>query len=356
VAARLVLLVTSPRVPAGLLTYDAWTALRSGVVMTRDQDHPQRDALAAAGVVTEAVDPEHSPAAVARLLLHTARESGTAVWLAAAGGDDDIAHALAEAGVQAAERGEQVDIEVVYGSWDVPGARLLDVVTTMDRLRSPGGCPWDAEQTHDSLAPYLLEEAYEAFQAIEDADPAALRDELGDVLLQVAFHARLAEEAAEEGERWSIDDVAAGLVDKLVRRHPHVFGDRTVSGADEVVANWDVIKAAERGGASGIANVPMSAPALTLAATLQRKAAKLGAVPEVGADPAALLAAYDDDPTPAHAGALLWTLVAAMRDNGIDAEAALRAQARVVRDRLVESEVAETQRGRLSAAPASDVD
>ncbi|MBV9098777.1 MAG: nucleoside triphosphate pyrophosphohydrolase, partial [Frankiaceae bacterium] len=152
-AARLVLLVTSPRVPAGLLTYDAWTALRSGVVMTRDQDHPQRDALAAAGVVTEAVDPEHSPAAVARLLLHTARESGTAVWLAAAGGDDDIAHALAEAGVQAAERGEQVDLEVVYGSWDVPGARLLDVVTTMNRLRSPGGCPWDAEQTHDSLAP-----------------------------------------------------------------------------------------------------------------------------------------------------------------------------------------------------------
>ncbi|MDQ1748583.1 MAG: hypothetical protein QOD07_2846, partial [Frankiaceae bacterium] len=338
-AARLVLLVTSPRVPAGLLTYDAWAVLRDGVVMTRDQDHPQRDALAAAGIVTEAVDPSHPPAAVARLLLHTARESGTAVWLAASGGDDDIAHALAEAGVQAAERGEQVDLEVVYGSWDTPGARLLDVVATMDRLRSPGGCPWDAEQTHDSLAPYLLEEAYEAFQAIEDGDGDALRDELGDVLLQVAFHARLAAEAADEDARWTIDDVAAGLVDKLVRRHPHVFGDRTVSGADEVVANWDAIKAAERGGRSGLANVPMSAPALTLAATLQRKAAKLD-LPDAAAsdDPGALLAAYAGEPTAETAGALLWALVAAMRERGIDAEAALRATARAVRDELVATE------------------
>lgn len=337
-AARLILLVTSPRVPAGILTNDAWTALRSGVVMTRDQDHPQRDPLAAAGIVTEAVDPAHPPEAVARLLLHTARESGTAVWLAASGGDDDIAHALADAGVQAAERGEQVELEVVYGSWDVPGARLLDVVATMDRLRSPGGCPWDAQQTHDSLAPYLLEEAYEAFQAIEDGDGDALRDELGDVLLQVAFHARLAEEAADDDERWTIDDVAAGLVDKLVRRHPHVFADRTVSGADEVVANWDAIKAAERGGASGLTTIPMSAPALTLAATVQRKATKLGLPVEAGGDPAALLAAYDADPTADAAGALLWALVAAMREHGVDAEAALRARARVVRDRLTETE------------------
>ncbi|MDQ1700616.1 MAG: hypothetical protein QOG34_2479, partial [Frankiaceae bacterium] len=119
-AARLVLLLTSPRVAPGLLTYDAWTALRSGAVMTRDQDHPQRDALAAAGIVTEAVDPTHPPVAVARILLNAAREGGTAVWLAAAGGDEDIAHALAEQGVQAAERGEDVALEVVYGSWDVP--------------------------------------------------------------------------------------------------------------------------------------------------------------------------------------------------------------------------------------------
>ena len=334
--ARLVLIVTSPRVPAGLLTYDAWTALQSGVVMTRDQDHPHRDALAAAGVVTEAVDPSHSPVAIARLLLNVARESSTAVWLAGPGGDDDVAHALADAGVQAAERGEQVDLEVIYGSWDVPGARLLDVVTTMDRLRSPGGCPWDAQQTHDSLAPYLLEEAYEAFQAIEDGDSAALREELGDVLLQVAFHARLAEEGVD-GERWSIDDVAAGLVDKLVRRHPHVFGDRTVSGADEVVANWDAIKAAERAGKSVVAGVPMAAPALTLAATLQRKAAKLG-VDVDAQDLAALAAAFDAEPNADTAGALLWAAVEAMRAHDIDAEAALRAKARVFRDHVMTAE------------------
>src|SRR6201995_852957 len=154
-----------------------------------------------------------------------------------------------------------------------PGERLLDAVATMDRLRSPGGCPWDAQQTHDSLAPYLLEEAYEAFQAIEDDDPAALREELGDVLLQVAFHARLAEER-DEPDRWNIDDVAAGLVDKLVRRHPHVFGDVAVEDADEVNRNWEAIKAEERGDKSVLANVPMAAPALTLAATLQRKGSR----------------------------------------------------------------------------------
>ena len=345
-AARLVLLVTSPRVPPGLLTYDAWAALRSGVVMTRDQDHPQRDALAAAGIVTEAVDPTHPPVAVARILLNAARESGAAVWLASTGGDDDVAHALAEAGVQAAERGEHVELEVVYGSWDVPGARLLDVVATMDRLRSPGGCPWDAQQTHDSLAPYLLEEAYEAFQAIEDGDGAALREELGDVLLQVAFHARLAAEAADDGERWTIDDVAAGLVDKLVRRHPHVFGDREVSGADEVVANWDAIKAAERAGKSSVSGVPLAAPALTLAATLQRKAAKAGVPAGEPGDLTELAAAFSSKPDAESAAALLWAAVDAMRAHEIDAEAALRARARAFRDHVTEVEGADTHPAR----------
>ena len=117
--------------------------------------------------------------------------------------------------------------EVVDGAADPPGARLLDVVAVMDRLRSPGGCPWDAEQTHASLRPYLLEEAYEAYAAIEDGDADGLREELGDVLLQVVFHARLAEEADPP---WSVDDVAAGLVAKLVRRHPHVFARRPRAG------------------------------------------------------------------------------------------------------------------------------
>src|SRR3954447_8575668 len=156
---RLVLLVTSPRVAPGALTFEAWEALREGVVFTRDQEHPQRSALAAAGIASEALDPQHPPAAVARILRAAAEQQGCAVWLAGPTGDDDIGRALADM----AMTGDSIEIEVVHGSWDLPGSRLLDVVTTMDRLRSPGGCPWDAQQTHDSLAPYLLEEAYEAF-------------------------------------------------------------------------------------------------------------------------------------------------------------------------------------------------
>lgn len=341
---RLVLLVTSPRVAPGALSWQAWQALHEGAVFTRDQEHPQRAALAAAGIATEAVDPEHSPAAIARILRDAAEQRGTAVWLAGPGGDDDIGRALGDMATRHADLHDPLEIEVLHASWDVPGARLLDVVATMDRLRSPGGCPWDAQQTHDSLAPYLLEEAYEAFQAIEDDDSDALREELGDVLLQVAFHARLAEERDEPG-RWTIDDVAAGLVDKLVRRHPHVFADVQVQGADDVVSNWDAIKAEEKGRASAVEGVPLSAPSLTLAQTLQRKASKLGVpadlvAPELAAAQspaaavAALAAAYEDDPGVEHAGALLWAVVAALRSHDVDAEAALRARARVFRDRL----------------------
>jgi XTP/dITP diphosphohydrolase len=225
---------------------------------------------------------------------------------------------------QSAAADEQIDIEVLHGTWDLPGARLLDVVATMDRLRAAGGCPWDAEQTHASLAPYLLEEAYEAFQTIEDDDLDALRDELGDVLLQVAFHARMAEERDEE-ERWSI-------VDKLVRRHPHVFADVAVTDADEVSANWDDIKAAEDHGRSPLDRVPMAMAALTLAATLQRKAEKLGvAAGEIA--PALGDAAAADDP-----GAFLWSVVAALRARGIDPETALRTHARRFRDTHAGSE------------------
>jgi XTP/dITP diphosphohydrolase len=341
---RLVLLVTTPRVAPGALTWDAWSALQAGPVFTRDQSHPQRPALEAAGISVEAIDPTLPPLAVVRLLRSAARESGTTTWLAGSGGDEDVARALGEVATQSADAGEQLDIELLHGSWDLPGARLLDVVETMHRLRSPGGCPWDAEQTHESLAPYLLEEAYEAFQAIEDRDSVALREELGDVLLQVAFHARLAEENEQE-QAWSIDDVAAGLVDKLVRRHPHVFADHTVSGAAEVEANWDAIKAAEKGRTSPVDGVPMAMAALTLAATLQRKAAKagvpgadLGAGPAAGDEPAAVIAAaaaaFDNAPGPESAGALLWTVVAALRAAGVDAEAALRARARRFRDEV----------------------
>ena len=204
---------------------------------------------------------------------------------------------------------------------DVLGRRLLDVVAVMDRLRSPGGCPWDAQQTHDSLKPYLLEEAYEAYAAIEGGDRKDLREELGDVLLQVVFHARLAQ---EHEEPWSIDDVAADLVDKLVRRHPHVFAG---APADDLDATWEQMKQAEKGRTSVTDGVPLGQPALSLAAKLQKRGARVG-VP---------LPSYDG------VGGELWALVARCREQGVDAEAELRRVARNYRDRLaaIESELLE---------------
>jgi XTP/dITP diphosphohydrolase len=156
-----------------------------------------------------------------------------------------------------------------------PGEQLLAAVRIMDRLRSPGGCPWDAEQTHSSLAPYLMEEAYETLEAIELDDLAALREELGDLLLQVLFHARLAEEAAGE-RRFDIDDVAADLVAKLTRRHPHVFGDQQVADADAVAVNWEQLKQAEKRRGSVTDGIPFGQPALALAAKLIGRSGKAG--------------------------------------------------------------------------------
>ena len=129
------------------------------------------------------------------------------------------------------------------GSADMPGAHFIDLVATMDRLRVE--CPWDAKQTHASLAPHLLEESYEAVEALESGDQQAVREELGDVLMQPVFHARVAAER-DDGSGYTIDDVADGITAKLIRRHPHVFGDVTVSDAEEVKANWDDIKRKEK--------------------------------------------------------------------------------------------------------------
>jgi len=217
-----------------------------------------------------------------------------------------------------------------------PGAALLRLVAVMDTLRV--SCPWDARQTHESLAPHLLEECYEALDALESGDPAALRDELGDVLLQVVFHARIAAEAAD-GTGYTIDDVAEGIVAKLIRRHPHVFADVTVSGPEEVKRNWDAIKAAERaeaGGAPGsvLDTVPFGQPALSLAAQLQRRAERAG-VPADLADPADLPAAgAAGGQSVSEVGAELFALVTRAREAGLDPELELRAAARAYRDRV----------------------
>ena len=220
---------------------------------------------------------------------------------------------------------------------EAPGAALLEAVAVMDRLRSPGGCPWDAEQTHRSLAPYLLEEAYEAYQALEDEDSDALRDELGDVLLQVLFHARV---AAEEPGGWDIDDVASGLVAKLVRRHPHVFADTRVSGSADVEANWDAIKKSEKPDRSATDGVPLALPALALLAKLQSRGSRAGSwhpPTDPGAMVTAAAAAAAADASEDNVAALLLATVTLARQAGLDPEAVLRRRALHFRDELAGS-------------------
>jgi XTP/dITP diphosphohydrolase len=212
-------------------------------------------------------------------------------------------------------------VAVVAGSSPEPaGARLLDVVSVMDRLRSPGGCPWDAEQTHASLRGYLLEEAHEAYDAIVDDDPVAMREELGDVLLQVVFHARVAAEAAPD-RRFAVDDVAGDLVDKLVRRHPHVFGDAVGPGGRamdvaQVEAGWEEIKQAEKQRRSPTEGVSRSQPAAAWGAALVRRAGRAG-LPTPA--PAELGAA-----SPEELGERLLAVVTAAEQRGWDVEDALR--------------------------------
>jgi len=211
---------------------------------------------------------------------------------------------------------------------------LLEAVRVMDRLRSPGGCPWDAEQTHRSLAPYLLEEAYEAYQALEDNDSDGVRDELGDVLLQVLFHARV---AAEEPGGWDIDDVASGLVAKLVRRHPHVFADTQVRGSADVEANWDAIKRTEKPSRGVAEGVPLALPALALAAKLQSRGSRGGVwspPADAGAEVAAAASRAAAEPSEESIAELLLAAVSLARSAGVDPEAALRRRAMSLREEL----------------------
>ncbi len=207
------------------------------------------------------------------------------------------------------------------------GQRLLELVAVMDRLRSPGGCPWDAEQTHASLVQYLVEETYETIEAIDAQDRDAMVEELGDLLLQVVFHARIGQEAAGAAG-FDIDDVAGGIADKLVARHPHVFGDESAQTADDVEAAWFERKRAEKGRTSVTDGVPMAMPALPLIEKLLHRAEK-GGVPVPAPDPR--LASVLDE---MDVGEAILELVAAARVRGVDADASARAAASRLRDRL----------------------
>lgn len=199
------------------------------------------------------------------------------------------------------------------------GGSVLELVAVMDRLRR--ACPWDREQTHESLAPYLLEETHEVLEALDAGDRAALREELGDLLLHVLVHARIAEEHASQP--WGLDDVARDARDKMVRRHPHVFAGVSVTGADEVLANWEQIKATEKARASVLDGIPPSLPALARAdkvlGRVQRAALDGRPLPCEPSKPAT-----ERDPADREVGAALLKQVRAARAVGVDPEGALR--------------------------------
>lgn len=222
-------LVLSPRIPAGLMSAAAWDALRSAGRVAAAEEGPYVDAIRAAGV-TVAV--ENAPT------------SDDMVWIPVPG---DVTWARQWAG-DLLDGNATDDLEVITGSYDPAGARFLDLVEVMRRLRRD--CAWTREQTHESLAPYLSEESQEALEAIESGDREHLREELGDLLLQVVFHAEIAQEDStqEDSTGWDVDDVVAGITEKLIRRNPHVFGDSDAATIDEIAEQWERIKAQEKRG------------------------------------------------------------------------------------------------------------
>ncbi|WP_213813727.1 MazG family protein [Glaciihabitans sp. dw_435] len=217
--------------------------------------------------------------------------------------------------------------------------KLEELIAVLARLRAPGGCAWDIEQTHESLVQYLVEETYELVEAIEGGSREEMIEELGDVLYQVIFHSDIA--AHTPGEEFTIEDVAANMTAKMVGRHPHVFGDTTADTAAEVTARWDALKAIEKPGRTSVLDgIPQGMPSLALAGKVLGKAEKLGMI---DADaPGAIPLGSEDE-----LGALLLAIVSSARSTGLDAERALRS---TLRD--LQSEIRDTERDLLSGDSA----
>lgn len=306
---RIVLLTASHRVAPGLLSWPAWQTLHAADrVLCAEPGHPQLPYLREAGVAVEHTAPS------ADELVDDCAGGRTVVLLVGGEGDQRLTDGLARLG--GSGRVQMPDLELLPGSYDLPGARLLDLVQVMDRIRLE--CPWTSRRTHEGLAKYAIEEAYELVEAIEDGDREELREELGDVLLQVVFHARIAQE--DQDEPFGIDDVAATIVEKLIHRHPHVFGDETAETPEDVHAHWLRTKAIEKQRASVTDGVPIGQPGLALAAKLGSR----------------VRTADLDAPLPEGEGVghqLLAIAVQAERD-GTDPEAALREAARAYRDAI----------------------
>ncbi|MFF6781624.1 nucleoside triphosphate pyrophosphohydrolase [Streptomyces sp. NPDC012510] len=304
---RVVLLTTSHRVAPGLLSWPAWQALHGADrVLCADGAHPQLPYLREAGITVEQATP------TAEELVDACAGDRTVVVVATAEGEPRLTDGLAR--LAGSGRVPMPSLELLPASYDLPGARLLDLVQVMDRIRAE--CPWSSQQTHKGLAKYGIEEAYELVEAIEEGDRDELREELGDVLLQVVFHARIAED--DPDTPFSIDDVAAGIVTKLIHRHPHVFGDATATTPEEVKQHWLRTKAVEKRRESVTDGIPLGQPGLALAAKLSSRVRTAGL----------------DVPLPKGEGPGYELLALAVRAEaaGVDPEAALRAAARTYRD------------------------
>ncbi|MFJ2772146.1 nucleoside triphosphate pyrophosphohydrolase [Streptomyces sp. NPDC087300] len=314
---RVILLTTSHRVAPGLLSWPAWQALHGAdEVLCADAAHPQLPYLREAGVRVEQAAP------TAQELVDACAGGRTLLVIATAEGDRPLTDGLAR--LAGSGRIAMPDLELLPASYDLPGARLLDLVQVMDRIRVE--CPWSSRQTHEGLAKYAIEEAYELVEAIEQGDRDELREELGDVLLQVVFHARIAEEGGpdEDDEPFSVDDVAGGIVDKLVHRHPHVFGDDSALTPEEVKAHWLRTKAEEKQRTSLTEGIPLGQPALALTAKLSSRVRTAGLEVAV--------------PTGEGVGYELLALALRAEAEGVDPEAALRGAARAYRDAVLAAE------------------
>ncbi|AZP18376.1 nucleoside triphosphate pyrophosphohydrolase [Streptomyces aquilus] len=310
---RIVLLTTSHRVAPGLLSWPAWQALHAADrVLCADGAHPQLPYLREAGIRVDEASP------TAEDLVAACAGGHTVVVVATGEGEPVLTDGLAR--LAGSGRVSMPELELLPASYDLPGARLLDLVQVMDRIRAE--CPWSSQQTHKGLAKYGIEEAYELVEAIEEGDREELREELGDVLLQVVFHARIAEE--DPDAPFSIDDVAGGIVTKLIHRHPHVFGDETATTPEEVKAHWLRTKAIEKQRESITDGVPLGQPGLALASKLASRVRTAGL--EVAL------------PTGEGLGYELLTLAVRAEAAGVDPEAALRSAARAYRDAIRETE------------------
>jgi len=210
-------------------------------------------------------------------------------------------------------------------------SELIRLREVMDKLRSPGGCPWDAEQDHASLLKYLLEESYEFIESVEDNNRQAMQEELGDLLLQVYFHSRMAEEDATQP--FNIEDVAKSVADKLIRRHPHVFAGALVDSSEDVFENWEKQKAAEKGRTSAIDGVPLAQPALPLATKVIYRLNKLNYDLPIS-EPISLPSEINQD----QFGQILLGLISQAVEKGLDPEAALRSATKTLIAQIQEHE------------------